>query len=47
MTDIFMSLCFYECSIIGISAGLVQLSQDTSIWGFFLEAREDPPKKYF
>jgi hypothetical protein len=33
--------------IIGISAGLAQLSQDTSISGFFLEAREDPPKKYF
>jgi hypothetical protein len=26
---------------------LAQLSQDTSISGFFLEAREDPPKKYF
>ena len=33
--------------IIGISAGLAQLSQDTSILGFFLEAREDPPKNYF
>ena len=33
--------------IIGISAGLAQLSQDTSILGFFLEAREDPQKNYF
>ena len=33
--------------IIGISAGLAQLSQDTSISGFFLEAREDPQKNYF
>ena len=33
--------------IIGISAGLAQLSQDTSILGLFLEAREDPPKIYF
>ena len=33
--------------IIGISAGLAQLSQDTSILGFFLEVREDPPKNYF
>jgi hypothetical protein len=34
-------------NIIGISAGLAQLSQDTSISGLFLEAREDPPKNYF
>ena len=33
--------------IIGISAGLAQLSQDTSILGFFWEAREDPPKNNF
>jgi len=33
--------------ITGISAGLAQLSQDTSILGFFLEVREDPPKNYF
>jgi hypothetical protein len=29
------------------SAGLAQLSQDTTILGFFLEAREDPQKNYF
>jgi hypothetical protein len=28
-------------------AGLAQLSQDTSISGFFLEAREDPQKNKF
>ena len=33
--------------IIGISAGLAQLSQDTSISGFFLEAREYTQKQYF
>jgi hypothetical protein len=31
----------------GILAGLAQLSQDTSISGFFLEAREDPQKNKF
>jgi hypothetical protein len=30
-----------------LSAGLEQLSQDTSILGFFLEAREDPQKNIF
>ena len=33
--------------IIGILAGLAQLSQDSSILGFFLEAREDPQNIYF
>ena len=33
--------------IIGILADLGQLSRDTSFLGFFLEAREDPQKKYF
>jgi hypothetical protein len=28
-------------------AGLVQLSQDTSFWGLFLEAQEDIPKNNF
>ncbi len=37
----------YSQPLIGILAGLAQLSQDTSISGIFLEAREDPPKKYF